>query len=154
MIGMAGCMTRLFRTNDGNVAVEFAFVAPILATFLWAGYDYGQVIQEKIRLTNAAAAGVQYAVQSTANAQDASAIQAAVRTAANDSVGAISVTASLACSCEDGSTIACSTGACASGLPIQQASVTLQENFAVSVPTPFFTAAVPLSVTASMRVLR
>lgn len=147
-------IARLFRSKDGAIAVEFAFVAPILATLLWAGYDFGQVIEEKIRLTNAAVAGVQYAVQSTANAQNASAIQSAVRTAANDGTNAIAVTASLACTCEDGSTITCGTGICASGVPIQQATVTVQENFSVSVATPFFTAAVPLSVTASMQVLR
>jgi Flp pilus assembly protein TadG len=147
-------IARLFRSKDGNVAVEFAFVAPILATLLWAGYDFGQVIEEKIRLTNAAVAGVQYAVQNAANAQNASAIQSAVRTAANDAANAIAVTASLTCSCEDGSAITCGTGTCASGVPILQATLIVRENFSVSVATPFFTAAVPLSVTASMRVLR
>src|SRR5947207_4523569 len=129
----------LLRSSDGNVAVEFAFVAPILATLLWAGYDFGQVIEEKIRLTNAAAAGVQYAAQSTANAQNASAVESAVRTAANDTVNAIAATASLGCSCEDGSTITCGSGTCASGVPIQQATVTVTESFSVSVATPFFT---------------
>src|SRR5258708_40160216 len=94
---------RLVRSRDGNAAVEFAFIAPILATLLWAGYDFGQVIEEKIRLTNAAVAGGQYALQSTAQAQNASAIQNAPRTAAKDSANAITVTASLAWSCEDGS---------------------------------------------------
>ncbi len=145
---------RLFRSKDGNVAVEFALIAPILTILLWAGYDFGQVIEEKIRLTNAALAGVQYAVQSAGNAQNASAVQSAVRTAANDIANGIEVTASLACSCEDGSTITCGIGTCASGVPIQEATVTVQENFSVLVATPFFTAALPLSVSASMRVLR
>ena len=147
-------IARFYRSRDGNAAIEFAFVAPILATLLWAGYDFGQVIEEKIRLTNAAVAGVQYAVQSTANAQNASAIQNAVRTAANDSANAITVTASLACSCEEGSTITCGAGTCATGVPIEQATVILNENFSVSVATPFFAAPVPLSVKASMRVVR
>ncbi len=145
---------RLVRSRDGNAAVEFAFIAPILATLLWAGYDFGQVIEEKIRLTNAAVAGVQFATQNAANAQNASAIQNTVRAAANDTVNAIAVTSALACSCEDGSTITCGAGTCASGVPVQQATVTVQENFSVSVATPFFAAAVPLSVSASMRVLR
>src|SRR5258708_3393040 len=136
---------QLFPSKDGNVAVEFALIAPVLASLLWAGYDFSQVIEEKIRLTNAAMAGVQYAVQSAANAQNTSAGQSAVRTAANDGANVIAVTSSLACSCEDGSTITCGTGSCASGVPIQEATVTVQENFSVSVATPFFTAALPLS---------
>lgn len=139
---------------SGSVAVEFAFVAPILFIILWACVDYGQVIEENMRLLNAATAGVQYAAANSLNAADPVSIQAVVRTAASDAQGTIAVASTLACSCEDGSVITCGTGTCPSGIPILLSTITATENFTVTIPTPFFTSAVPLSATAAMRVVR
>lgn len=143
------------RGRRGNVALEFAFVAPLVITLMGACIDYGQAIEAKILLTNAAAAGAQYASQSSANAQNTAGIRAAVRGAANDTQNSISVTASLACNCPDGTTVACGTGTCAAGgPPMQQSIVTASENFTAMLAMPFFTGAVPLSASATMPVVR
>ena len=146
---------RFLGGRRGNVALEFAFVAPVVITLMSACIDYGQAVEARILLTNAAAAGAQYASQSSANAQNSAGILAAVRGAASDSQKSISVTASLACSCPDGTTVTCGTGTCTGGVPpLQQSTVTASENFTATLVMPFFTGTVPLSASATMPVVR
>ncbi|WP_207536578.1 TadE/TadG family type IV pilus assembly protein [Sabulicella rubraurantiaca] len=63
------------RCRKGVAAIEFAFVAPILALVLMGVMDLGSALQQKQRLTAAAQAGAAYALTHPA---DSTGIQAAV----------------------------------------------------------------------------
>lgn len=54
-------LVRLLRDHRGAVALEFVLVFPVLFFIILAVADFGNAIQQSIRLEAAARAGVQYA---------------------------------------------------------------------------------------------
>lgn len=57
---------RLLRSQDGGAAVEFAFIAPILALLVGGIIEVGNFVQVSMLVSNAAREGARYAsVQST-----------------------------------------------------------------------------------------
>src|ERR1700758_4643109 len=68
---------RLVRCSRGQSLVETSLVFPILLTFLFGGAELARVERAAITVSNAAKAGVQYAVQNGFTAQDTSGISGA-----------------------------------------------------------------------------
>ncbi len=71
---------RLLRANDGVTALEFAFLAPLLAVLITGIIDFGMAIWDDMQVANAAEAGAAYASLNGWNAT-ASMIENAVTSA-------------------------------------------------------------------------
>jgi Flp pilus assembly protein TadG len=92
---------------SGAVSVEFALVAPVLGLMVMAAADFGTVMYEKQRISNAARAGAQYAALNTTNAQNDAGIQAAVANSAQRDADEFTITTNYYCQCFDGSDSGC-----------------------------------------------
>ncbi|MEE8168956.1 MAG: TadE/TadG family type IV pilus assembly protein [Phycisphaerae bacterium] len=139
------------RCTRGAVALEFALLIPVLLIMLLGAIDFGMVINEKMKLASAARSGVQFAVQNTANAQDAAAIQLAVTNASGLDPADFTITSLQFCECAEGAVVACD-GSCAIGTPRVAVTVTVQENFQTLFTYPGIANPYPLSEQTTMRV--
>lgn len=107
-----GVLGRFARCRRGASAVEFAMIASFLCIILLNVVDIAIFMFRKMELTSAVRAGAQYAlVHDTPT--DAN-IETVVTNATNTTGMTVTIDSNL-CGCEDGTTISCSTGSCASG---------------------------------------
>ncbi len=132
--------------------MELALAAPMLVLLMTAGYDFGSAFYEQQRVTAAARAGVQYAIQSQAKWTDTTDITAAVRADAGDTANILTVSSGT-CTCPSGTsqcntTSAC-TGSTVSGTYVQ---VTVSESFSTLVQYPFITSPFTISNEVMVRV--
>jgi len=137
--------------ESGAAAVEFALAVPILALLMTGGFDFGRALYEQHRLTGAARAGAQYAIQSSTTWGDTTDIIAAVRGDANDTASSLTVTTSQ-CTCPSGtlcSSAATCTGSTVAGTYVK---VSVSESYATVVNYPFVTSPFTLSSQALVRV--
>src|SRR4051794_39386510 len=137
--------------NRGNVAVEFGFIAPVLAALVAGAWGFGNCFIQSERLASAAPAGAQYGIQTAAHATDFVGMAQAARNDASDSDNAVTVTASQLCFCPSGVGVAC-TGNCA-GVPAPHFYVKLvvSEPYTTTFTYPFITNPIPLSAQILMR---
>ena len=99
--------------NRGQAAVELALVAPVLVVLLMLVGEFLRIYYFTIALNNAARAGVQYGVNSPANAADLQGMQQAALNDGAD-IDGLHAIASEYCQCSDGSSVSCATAdACA-----------------------------------------
>lgn len=130
------------RRDDGNAAVEFALVVPILMMLLLVGADYALIANQTLTLLAATRGAVQYArTNPTASG--------ATVAAYGGFPAGVTPSVSTFCTCADNSSVSCSAGSCSVGgdtRVIQYVQVTASQNF-----TPFsYTGFVfPSQVTAS-----
>lgn len=88
----------------GSIAVEFALIAPVVL-FLIAGIvDYGIAINARMSLSSAVRAGIQQAMQASA---DNARIEGAVLGALRGDVDGVRVVVSTVCECPDGESLDC-----------------------------------------------
>jgi Flp pilus assembly protein TadG len=99
--------------RDGNSAIEFALVSPVLVTLMLGSVDFGLAVYYKAQLQNAVRAGAQYAT-GTGRATDNDGITATIQ-GASRLTGIEVTTPSSSCRCADGSTIACTGATCGDG---------------------------------------
>lgn len=97
----------LWRDADGSIAVELAFVLPILVTMLLGAVDFGMAFRDKLRLESAARAGGQMGLFYGYKASGTD-MQNLIIAAARKDYGdpALNVTATFVCSCVDGTVLA------------------------------------------------
>ena len=128
-------------SRGGAVTIELALLAPVMAFMLIGAIDYGNFIYQKMEVQNASRAGVQYAIQASANATDTSSIEAAVR-AASDLPTSTTVISATFCGCADGTesdtdTIGSCSGACDGGeFPALSVRVTVSNTYSSMVDYP------------------
>ena len=153
MRGIRSFLTRLPRClgDGGNAAIEFAILAPILASLLTGAWDFGNCFVQSQRLASAARAGAQYGIQTAANAVDFTGMVQAAHNDAADSANALTVTASQVCFCPGGASVAC-TGSCA-GIPQPETYVKLvvSEPYATLITYPMISNPISLSTQILMR---
>jgi Flp pilus assembly protein TadG len=107
-----GCCISV-RLSRGQAAVEVALIAPVLVVLLMIVGEFLRIYYTTIELNNAARAGVQYGINSPANAANLQGMQQAALTDGGDIAG-MTATASEYCECSDGSAVSCGTAnACA-----------------------------------------
>lgn len=85
----------------GNVAIEFAFLAPVLILLSAGTFEMGRLVIEQLRITNAAQAGVRYAAHDLGSATDTAGIAAAARAQVAGAPDDITVTSRSFCTCPD-----------------------------------------------------
>lgn len=127
--------------RDGNVAVEFALVMPIMILMIVGIADYGLAFRERSSLDAAARAGLQVLLKSPTNTSGAEVMAEAL-------VPAASAAATLTCTCSDGATVSCASGTCGIGAPRQVATVTVTETYSLLLAWPGFENPRALSATA------
>ena len=122
-------LARFYRCVGGNVAVEFAFVLPILLLLAAGAFDFGQGFKEKMRLEGAARAGAQFALYNSGKVDDSAGVIQSARDDADDTAGVLTVTPVYYCTCLDGTPLACG-GSCAGGeVPLRYIQVDISRNF-------------------------
>lgn len=144
-----GMLGRLLANRDGNVAVEFALVLPMLILILGGVIDFGRAFYDQMALETAARSAVQYARQ---NPGDATGIQLAATSAGGLPATATVDALQVFCECPDGSSIGCST-VCATGEALLRfLSITVREDFETLFPYPGVSSPLALAGTAVIRV--
>lgn len=144
--------TMILASRQGTAAIEFALMAPILALLTTAGYDFSRALYEQHRLTAAARAGEQYAIQSSSTWTDSTDITTAVRNDANDTTDALTVSVAE-CTCPTGSGACATTSVCTgSTVAGTYVSVKVSESYTTLVKYPFVTSPFTISAPVYFRV--
>lgn len=148
---------RLLDCRAGTFAVEFALATPIMLLLIVAVADVSLMMYRKIEINNAAKLASHYGLLRRPVQGDLTAIESAARNNlpadwfAGGTSAPATVTASLACVCEDGTVIAC-TNVCSAG---QLRATYLNVDVTKLQPTlfdyPVFPGSVLLSVRSSVR---
>ncbi len=86
-------------SESGTISIELAFVFLLLIPLSLGIYDFGRYGMAHSRVTSAARAGTQYGMQDFSTAADIAGMVAAARADADDTSGALDVTASRFCRC-------------------------------------------------------
>jgi len=110
----ANMKTRSRNREAGTALMELALAIFLLLTALTGVMEFGRAFYFAAEVANAARAGVQWAAINPGHPNNLSAMQTA---ATNDAIDMTNVkaTASEFCECDDGSSVDCVTGTCASG---------------------------------------
>jgi len=122
---------RLARCLRGVSALEFAFVAPVLALLVMGGIDLGNAVQQTLRLEAAARAGAQYAFS---RPDDANGITAAIRANLPGWDNIVIPSPAKICRCPNGGTVPCQGGSCGNDAPAIYITVRVTRPFTASTP--------------------
>lgn len=93
---------RLWRCTTGNMAVEFAFLAPLFAIMALGAFDFGRYGLGQMRVSSAARAGVQYGTLDHSTAGDLANMVQRARDDAQDSSNTLDVAARQFYRCPSG----------------------------------------------------
>ncbi|HVI89456.1 MAG TPA: TadE/TadG family type IV pilus assembly protein [Dongiaceae bacterium] len=145
-------LRQLCRAQRGSVAVEAAFIAPVIIALLVGTINYGGVMLARTELFNAVHAGLQYALISPT---DVDGMKTAAQNASSTETGAgtMTVTTANSCYCADGITVQASgcNGSCTGGDSYQMATITASQDYSYLLHFPGFPTSTTLSETASVR---
>ena len=131
--------------DDGNAAVEFALLLPILVLLVAGLIDFGRAYFTRMELENAARAGAQYGILH--GTDNLATIQDIVRQASDVPTADLTVSASTFCACPDGTVQDCTTGDCGGFKPGTYVSISAQTAF---VPIfPFANSSRPATITGT-----
>lgn len=140
---------RLVCDQTGASAVEFALVAPMLIALVVGLADFGSALRERMQLTAAAHAGIQYAAR---NPDNPGGISSAVNAASSIPSARLTVSTTTACECADGSAVACAGGACPAGSARTYVTVAVSESYPLLFDYPGLGTSISLSAQASQRI--
>ena len=98
----------IFKDERGAVTVEMAFLAALFFLMLAGLYDFGRLIVTQQKLEHAVRGGIQYGLQSQAQAQDYAGVIAAARAAVAPDDATMTITAYAQCECPGGVSVSCS----------------------------------------------
>jgi Flp pilus assembly protein TadG len=133
------------RNDCGQAFVELALILPLFLLLLVGAAELGRLAYASIEVSNAARAGVAYGAQSHITASDIAGIQLAATQDAPE-VSSLAATATISCTCTDGTTITCSSGATRCASPARVLEY-VQVNTTAPIDTVFHLPAIPNSVT-------
>ena len=136
------------KNNAGNIAVEMALLAPLLIILLTGMFDFGTAINERMKLTSAVRAGIQYAMHHSA---DPEIVKQTVLGALGAESTGTTVTVSQSAECADGSEVDID-GSCGAALKRTFVNISAQRAHETIFNYPAVPAPVSLSATASVRV--
>jgi Flp pilus assembly protein TadG len=105
-------LVRMMRDSEGASAIEFGFLAPILALLVMGIVDFGMGIWEDMKVANAAEAGAAYASVNGWNAT-ATQIQSAVTNATSlSAISASPAPSIMSCGCPNANSTAITSATC------------------------------------------
>jgi Flp pilus assembly protein TadG len=121
-------MRRVLSDTRGNVAIEFALVAPIFALLIMGLADFGFMTRERSTLDAAARAGLQVILTDPGDTVLAEEL-------AQEMAPDADVDADVACQCPDGTPTACNT-TCSGQLPLRFVAMTATVEWPLLFPWP------------------
>jgi Flp pilus assembly protein TadG len=122
-------LARFRRDCLGSVVVEFALITPVMLVALIALADYGLMVHQNTQLSEAASAGVRFAM-TEGNEDDDAGIEAAALAALPEGIDA-AVTVTRECRCPTGGSIACDEECSGEVVPGRYLEVVVQCPFAM-----------------------
>ena len=132
--GMRALFRSFVRCLRASVAVELALLTPVLMLMLVGVIDFGGAVNERMKLTSAARAGVQFANQSAANADDTAGILQAVQNAGGLDTANITIETTQFCACGDGSAATCGDTCAGGGAAGTYVSILVKEQYTTIFP--------------------
>lgn len=121
--------TRTFASDRrGSAAVEFALVVPVMLIALVGLMDYGLMVYENTRLSQAASAGAKFAIMA-GNEDDDAGIIAAVRDALPDSYDTVTIAVTRECRCPTGAAVQCNVECTGEIAPGRYLEVTVNQDY-------------------------
>ncbi|HMB77738.1 MAG TPA: TadE/TadG family type IV pilus assembly protein [Kiloniellaceae bacterium] len=143
---------RLFQRTDGTVSIELALVTIVLAMVCMGTYDFARYGIESLRVSQAARAGLQYALQDPDNAGNASAIEQAVRNDAQDTSNQLTITVgSPFCGCPGQVSAACGTTCSDGAHALEYVQLTVQSSIDTMFDLPGIPSSIAISATNQIR---
>ena len=142
----------LRRDRRGNIAVEFAFLAPVLILLSLGTFEMGRLIIEQLRITSAAQAGVRYGAHDLSATTDAEGIAAAARAQVGSSGADLAITSRSFCLCPDQVETACGTVCSGSEATRRYVEVTVSRVVDLFFSYPILAGPFALSSVKSMRI--
>ncbi len=153
MTHIISALARLFRHRAGNTTIEFGFVILFMVTLGIGAYDFGNLGYQKIAITNAARAGVQYGVQDMSTAEDTAGMVDAARDDINDVANAIDINARNYYYCPGQGEVLDETVICDDNTySYLYVEVTVANDVELMFPYPFVTSPQSVASTNTMRV--
>lgn len=147
-----GLWQRLCRDQSGVVSVELAITAIFLAIVSLGTYDFSRYGMESLRVSQAARAGLQYALQDPTNASNASAIEQAVRNDASDTANQLSISVGAPfCGCPGQVSASCGSTCSDGGYALQYVQLTVQSSIDMAFSYPGIPSSIPISTTSQIR---
>ncbi len=141
------------RSEDGSALVEMALLLPVLLLIVLGVFDYALVIEKRLRLAEAVAAGTAYAAL-PGNALDIAGTQNAATLAAVN-MPEMSVTASAYWTCTPGGGQVTANSTCSGGIaPMQWMEVDATATPTLKFQFPGLPFNVPLTAASIHRVVR
>jgi len=135
--------------EKGSAVLEFALLGTLFVTLLAGAMEFSRLFFATIEVANAARAGAQYGIQSSANSSDITGMQTAATNDAPDVAG-LTATASQFCTCSDGTSTACGSGGCSSKRTYVK--VVTNATFTTLGTYPLIPNSIPISAKVSIRV--
>lgn len=136
--------------DKGNVAVEFALVAPVFILLVAGLVDYGMAARNRAILDAAARGGMQQLIDDWTDTSGAESTADTLAAAVGDS-GTPVITVDVSCRCGDGLAVDCSTGSCTTGSVRRYGSVAITMDHITMIPWPGIDETVALSALSSAR---
>ena len=136
--------------SEGNAAMEFGILAPMLATIFVPLVDLGMAFYQKMQVENAAQAGAQYAM---AHGWNSTAIRDAVTAATT--LSSLTASPSQSCGCPAGEAVAAAAcgSTCAGGQSVgTYVTVSAQVVYRTLVPYPAIGSSLTLSAQSTARI--
>ena len=145
-------MRRFWRRPNGNVAVEFGFLVPLLAIMALGAFDFGRYGLGLLRVSSAARAGVQYGTLDHSTANDIANMIQYARDDAVDTADELTVAARQFCRCPSGAEVACSAPCPDGAYPPLYVEVTVSDTLDLLFAYPGLPSAVTLAAGSRRRV--
>ncbi len=148
-------LKRFGESQRGVIALEFALAAPVLVALAFAGFDFGRGFQQIHRLSGAAQAGAQLAVQRDRSfaVLDIADVEQRVRDDSGGDQAALTVNARYYCVCPETSVeVACGATCAVPRPPSMYVEVALLQDFDLIFPYPGVSDPYPLRAMSTMRV--
>src|SRR5437868_14140671 len=98
----------------GSAMIELALSVVLLLAIMTGVIEFGRMFYSAAEVANAARAGVQWAVVNPGHPNNFTAMQSAATDDSADVTG-LTATATETCECDNGSSVNCTSGTCASG---------------------------------------
>lgn len=141
----------LVRCERGAIAIEWAFIAPVVMLLLVGVLDFALAAHHKMQMENAVRAGLQYATVRKPVGGGLDGVESAVHAAAPaDTTGTRQVSAVLYCTCPDGQPVDCA-DSCTGGSRHAMLAVAMEEDYRVLLGLPMVPATFRFAVDGTVR---
>ena len=144
--------TPFIKDRCGAVSVELALVVVFFAFIAIGAFDFARYGIEVTRITQAARAGSQYAIQNETTAADSTSIEQAIRNDASDTTNELQITIDPPyCSCPSAGAAACGSTCADGGYPPMYVALTVANDFDLFFIFPGVPSTLPVSASSQLR---